>query len=62
VRQIDIPVAPYINAAGYLDEIGEERREASHHLLRHYAHKLAKKQVGADDFNSDIPFLGGTDN
>ncbi|SAM07787.1 hypothetical protein [Absidia glauca] len=45
VRQIDIPVAPYINAAGYLDEIGEERREASHHLLRHYAHKLAKKQI-----------------
>ncbi|KAI8343620.1 hypothetical protein BC941DRAFT_411887 [Chlamydoabsidia padenii] len=45
VRQIDIPVAPYINATGYLDEIGEERREASHHLLKHYAHKLAKKQI-----------------
>ncbi|ORZ21449.1 hypothetical protein BCR42DRAFT_448289 [Absidia repens] len=45
VRQIDLPVAPYINAAGYLDEIGEERREQSHHILRHYANKLAKRKI-----------------
>ncbi|KAI8096899.1 uncharacterized protein BX664DRAFT_325130 [Halteromyces radiatus] len=45
VRQIDLPVAPYINASGYLDEIGEERREASHHILRHYAAKLAKRKI-----------------
>ncbi|CAO3644116.1 unnamed protein product [Cunninghamella echinulata] len=45
VRQIDLPIAPYINATGYLDEVGEELREESHQLLRHYAGKLVKKHV-----------------
>ncbi|CAO3613303.1 unnamed protein product [Cunninghamella blakesleeana] len=45
VRQIDLPIAPYINATGYLDEVGEEIREESHQLLRHYASKLVKKQI-----------------
>jgi hypothetical protein len=45
VRQVDIPVAPYINATGYIDDITEERRDESHHLLRLFAEELNKKKV-----------------
>ncbi|KAG1221479.1 hypothetical protein G6F68_020914 [Rhizopus microsporus] len=45
VRQIDIPVAPYINTTGYIDDISEERREESHRLLRYYAQDLHRKKV-----------------
>jgi hypothetical protein len=45
VRQIDIPVAPYINATGYIDDITEERRDESHHILRVFAEELNKKKV-----------------
>ncbi|KAI8991993.1 hypothetical protein BDF20DRAFT_909691 [Mycotypha africana] len=44
VRQIDIPVAPYINSTGYIDEVSEERRNESHHLLRTFAEDLNKKK------------------
>ncbi|KAI8345306.1 hypothetical protein EDC96DRAFT_521731 [Choanephora cucurbitarum] len=45
VRQIDIPVAPYINSTGYVDDVSAERREESHHLLRTYAEKLSKHKI-----------------
>ncbi|KAI8328024.1 hypothetical protein BD560DRAFT_417493, partial [Blakeslea trispora] len=45
VRQIDIPVAPYINSTGYVDDVSAERREESHHLLRIYAEKLSKQKI-----------------
>ncbi|KAG1467148.1 hypothetical protein G6F56_004569 [Rhizopus delemar] len=45
VRQVDIPVAPYINTTGYIDDVAEERRDESHRLLRHYAHDLYKKEA-----------------
>ena len=45
MRQIDIPVAPYINSTGYVDDVSAERREESHHLLRTYAEKLSKNKV-----------------
>lgn len=45
VRQIDIPVAPYINSTGYVDDISQERREESHHLLRAFAEALNKQKV-----------------
>ncbi|ORX50524.1 adenine nucleotide alpha hydrolases-like protein [Hesseltinella vesiculosa] len=45
VRQLDIPIAPYMNAAGYLDEMSEERRDESHRLLKHYASILVRKKV-----------------
>ncbi|CAO3692863.1 unnamed protein product [Rhizopus stolonifer] len=45
VRQVDIPVAPYINTTEYIDDIAEEKRDESHRLLRHYAHDLYKKEI-----------------
>jgi hypothetical protein len=45
VREIDIPVAPYINSTGFVDDVSEERREESHHLLRVFAEELNKKKV-----------------
>ncbi|KAG0174211.1 hypothetical protein DFQ28_000021 [Apophysomyces sp. BC1034] len=45
VRQIDIPVAPYISATGYLDEVAEVRRLDSHRLLKEFASELAHKKV-----------------
>ncbi|KAI8047724.1 uncharacterized protein B0P05DRAFT_565399 [Gilbertella persicaria] len=45
VRQIDIPVAPYINSTGYVDDVSAERREESHRLLRAYADKLSKSKI-----------------
>lgn len=47
VRQIDIPVAPYINSTGYVDDVSEERREESHHLLRVFAEELNRRKVEA---------------
>ncbi|GAN03395.1 universal stress protein YxiE-like [Mucor ambiguus] len=45
VRQIDIPVAPYINSTGYIDDVSQERREESHHLLRVFAEELNRRKV-----------------
>ncbi|KAF7730003.1 hypothetical protein EC973_003416 [Apophysomyces ossiformis] len=45
VRTIDIPVAPYISATGYLDELAELRRQDSHRLLREFAHELVHKKI-----------------
>ncbi|KAF1805777.1 hypothetical protein V8B55DRAFT_1488855 [Mucor lusitanicus] len=45
VRQIDIPVAPYINSTGYIDDVSQERREESHHLLRVFAEELNRRRV-----------------
>jgi hypothetical protein len=45
VRQIDIPVAPYINTSSYMDDMAEERRQESHNLLRYYATDLHKRKV-----------------
>ncbi|KAG2203943.1 hypothetical protein INT47_007526 [Mucor saturninus] len=45
VRQIDIPVAPYIDSTGFIDDVSEERREESHHLLRVFAAELHKRKV-----------------
>ncbi|CEG79255.1 hypothetical protein RMATCC62417_15446 [Rhizopus microsporus] len=45
VRQIDIPVAPYINTSSYMDDMAEERRQESHNLLRYYATDLHKRKI-----------------
>ncbi|KAI8639830.1 hypothetical protein BD408DRAFT_445686 [Parasitella parasitica] len=45
VRQMDIPVAPYINSTGYVDDVSEERRTESHHLLRVFAEELSRRKV-----------------
>ncbi|KAI9275986.1 hypothetical protein BY458DRAFT_141536 [Sporodiniella umbellata] len=45
VRAVDIPVAPYINTTGYIDDVAEERREMSHRLLKRYAHNLYNKKI-----------------
>ncbi|KAI8367544.1 uncharacterized protein BYT42DRAFT_129898 [Radiomyces spectabilis] len=45
VRLIDIPMAPYINATGYLDDVSEQRREESHHLLREFADILVQRHI-----------------
>ncbi|CEP09187.1 hypothetical protein [Parasitella parasitica] len=45
VRQMDIPVAPYINSTGYLDDVSEERRAESHLLLRAFAEELNRRKV-----------------
>ncbi|KAI8989346.1 hypothetical protein BDB01DRAFT_833467 [Pilobolus umbonatus] len=45
VRQVDVPVSPYVNSTGYMEEVKEEKREASHQLLKSYAEKLSRRQV-----------------
>ncbi|KAI9247818.1 hypothetical protein EDC94DRAFT_625769 [Helicostylum pulchrum] len=45
VRQIDIPVAPYIDSTGFIDDVSQERREESHHLLRLFAQELNKRKI-----------------
>ncbi|KAI8060294.1 hypothetical protein BC940DRAFT_312243 [Gongronella butleri] len=45
VRELDIPITPYMTAAVYVEEMGEERREESHQLLKHFAAQLVKKNV-----------------
>ncbi|KAI7854766.1 hypothetical protein BDC45DRAFT_508064 [Circinella umbellata] len=45
VRILEIPMAPYIDSTGYMDDIAEERRNESHGLLKTYAAKLWHKQI-----------------
>ncbi|KAI9497678.1 hypothetical protein BDB00DRAFT_803589 [Zychaea mexicana] len=45
VRVLDIPMAPYVDSTGYMDDIAEERKEESHDLLKTYASRLWHKQI-----------------
>lgn len=40
VRLIDTPLAPYVDASGYIEEMAEERKVESHKLLKSFASRL----------------------
>lgn len=44
-RQIDAPMAPYINPTGFIEEFDEKRKIRSHQLLRYYADQLKASNV-----------------
>ncbi|KAL0079682.1 hypothetical protein J3Q64DRAFT_1701819 [Phycomyces blakesleeanus] len=45
VRHLDVPVAPYINPTGYIEDNDEVGRERSHRLLRGFAKELKKRNI-----------------
>ncbi|KAI9021467.1 hypothetical protein CLU79DRAFT_753444 [Phycomyces nitens] len=45
VRHLDVPVAPYINPTGYIEDNDEVGREESHRLLRTHAKELKKRNI-----------------
>jgi hypothetical protein len=45
VRVLELPMAPYVDSTGYLEEEAEERRQESHQLLKEYASRLWHKRV-----------------
>ncbi|CDS07752.1 hypothetical protein LRAMOSA01701 [Lichtheimia ramosa] len=45
VRLLEMPMAPYADSAGYMDDAAEERKEESHDLLKEYASGLWNKQI-----------------
>ncbi|KAI9278448.1 hypothetical protein BDA99DRAFT_554082 [Phascolomyces articulosus] len=45
VRILEIPMAPYVDSTGYMDDVAEERKEESHSLLKTYAGKLWHQQI-----------------
>ncbi|KAI9313422.1 hypothetical protein BX666DRAFT_1817847, partial [Dichotomocladium elegans] len=45
VRVLDMPMAPYVDAAGYMDDVAEERRNESHDLLKMHASQLWEKKI-----------------
>lgn len=45
VRILELPMAPYVDSTGYLEEEAEERRQESHKLLKEYASRLWHKQA-----------------
>ncbi|ORY98493.1 hypothetical protein BCR43DRAFT_487628 [Syncephalastrum racemosum] len=45
VRILELPMAPYVDSTGYLEEEAEERRQESHELLKAYASRLWHKRI-----------------
>ncbi|KAG0163628.1 hypothetical protein DFQ28_007709 [Apophysomyces sp. BC1034] len=45
VRNIDIPLAPYINPSGFVEDLDDKKREESHRLLGTYASRFITQQV-----------------
>ncbi|KAJ8662397.1 hypothetical protein O0I10_002091 [Lichtheimia ornata] len=45
VRLLEMPMAPYADSAGYMDDAAEERKAESHDLLKEYASGLWHKQI-----------------
>ncbi|KAI8141969.1 hypothetical protein BJV82DRAFT_616623 [Fennellomyces sp. T-0311] len=45
VRVLEIPMAPYVDTTGYMDDVAEERREESHSLLKSWATQLWHKKI-----------------
>ncbi|CDH48795.1 predicted protein [Lichtheimia corymbifera JMRC:FSU:9682] len=45
VRLLEMPMAPYADSAGYMDDAAEERKTESHDLLKEYASGLWHKQI-----------------
>ncbi|GAN10286.1 universal stress protein A-like protein-like [Mucor ambiguus] len=39
-RQVDAPIAPYINPTNFIEEFDDKKKIKSHHLLKTYADKL----------------------
>ncbi|CEP19284.1 hypothetical protein [Parasitella parasitica] len=39
-RQVDAPIAPYINPTNFIEEFDDKKKLKSHHLLKTYADKL----------------------
>ncbi|KAF7722050.1 hypothetical protein EC973_003732 [Apophysomyces ossiformis] len=45
VRNIDLPLAPYINPTGFVEDLDDKKREESHRLLETYAPRFLNQKI-----------------